>query len=564
MNAINEIAQHTSEIFHRPGKDLIVPDLLSRPFPWGKAHLSPVVEKDPLDAPDYVSPAQTLAALEEVALQNVSPEMIHKAQQSCPDVANHKKGNLPKGVKMSEEIINGVPLYCEVSQANNPRPLLPKDQRSLVLNLLHHLDHPGQRESLRRASASYYWPDIRKDVEGFVKSCHPCQVAKQSGTVNPGVGAFPVPDQRFSVIHIDVVGPLPVSEGQKYLLSVFCRTSRWFECYPMPEASSKECCKALMGWIQRFGCPTAAVSDNGNTFVANLYQDIMKNFNIDVKFTPAYHAAANGAVERRHQTIKNALKAALVDMGNTHRDQWMRALPWVLLGKRVAFQPDLGTSASMLTFGKSVSIPGQLLGHPGPPLNNEETKSLLEELYKMSAQPALPTSTNVDPIDITYTENATHVYVKVANPKSLCPRFEGPYKIEARPSRSQVTVRVGSFASGAPRLLTFHWSLCKIANLRSSEVEASRQSLGRKKKSDTPSSPEVGDILTTKTKSTDAQGAVNKPVAPLPPPFADSNERPPFNSVTVNDGAKIQTTNRPVRATRNQNPNYVSFIAMPA
>ena len=173
---------------------------------------------------------------------------------------------------MGEEIVNDVPLYCEISQVSNPRPLLPKDQRSLVLNLLHHLDHPGQRETLRRASASYYWPDIRKDVEGFVKSCHPCQVAKQSGTVNPGVGAFPVPDQRFSVIHIDVVGPLPPSEGQKYLLSVFCRTSRWFECYPMPEASSKECCKALMGWIQRFGCPTAAVSDIGNTFVANLYQ----------------------------------------------------------------------------------------------------------------------------------------------------------------------------------------------------------------------------------------------------------------------------------------------------
>ena len=142
---------------------------------------------------------------------------------------------------MGEEIVSGVPLYCEISQVGNPRPLLPKDQRSLVLNLLHHLDHPGQRETLRRASASYYWPDIRKDVEGFVKSCHPCQVAKQSGTVNPGVGAFPVPDQRFSVIHIDVVGPLPPSEGQKYLLSVFCRTSRWFECYPMSDASSSEC-----------------------------------------------------------------------------------------------------------------------------------------------------------------------------------------------------------------------------------------------------------------------------------------------------------------------------------
>ena len=170
-------------------------------------------------------------------------------------------------------------------------------------------------------------------------------------------------------------------------------------------------------------------------------------------------------------------------------------------------------------------------------------------------------STNVDPIDISYTENATHVYVKVANPKSLCPRFEGPYKIESRPSRSQVTVRVGSYANGAPRLLTFHWSFCKVANLRSSQVQAARESLGRKKKIDSPSSPDAAKQLTTN--SVDAPGAINKPVVVLPPPFADATARPPFSS-PVDEGAKIQTANRPIRSTRNQNPNYISFLAAPA
>ena len=38
MNAINEIAQWTCEIHHKPGKDLIVPDLLSRPFKMPAAY----------------------------------------------------------------------------------------------------------------------------------------------------------------------------------------------------------------------------------------------------------------------------------------------------------------------------------------------------------------------------------------------------------------------------------------------------------------------------------------------------------------------------------------------
>ena len=151
---------------------------------------------------------------------------------------------------MGEVDFSGCQLYCEVSDRNNPRPLVPLSQRELVLNLLHHQDHPSAKETLRRVAKSYYWPSIKRDVEGFVKTCHPCQVAKQSATVNPGVSAFPVPDKRFTTIHLDVVGPLPASgpEGYKYLLSILDRTSRWIECYPMVNATSAECCRAFMEW----------------------------------------------------------------------------------------------------------------------------------------------------------------------------------------------------------------------------------------------------------------------------------------------------------------------------
>ena len=203
----------------------------------------------------------------------------------------------------------------------------------------------------------------------------------------------------------------------------------------MAEATASECCKAFLEWTSRFGVPKTAISDNGNSFVANLYKDIMRTFNIEVRFTPAYHAATNGAIEKRHQTIKNALKASLIDMGNTHGNKWRRALPWVLLGKRSAFQPDLDTSASILAFGRSPLLPGQLLGEAGPPLDAERTKDLLEGLYQLENRPTLPTSTKITEKDISKTENATHVYVKVDEPSGLSPQFEGPYRITSRLSR---------------------------------------------------------------------------------------------------------------------------------
>ena len=131
-------------------------------------------------------------------------------------------------------------------------------------------------------------------------------------------------------------------------------------------------------------------------------------------------------------------------MGSKHGDKWMTALPWVLLGKRVAYQPDLDTSAALLAFGRSPLLPGQLLGHPGPPLTNLQTKSLLEEMYKLDARPSFPMSTTPQNLDISkQTDSATHVYVKVEEPQGLSPRFEGPYAIVSRPSRSQVQVRLG-------------------------------------------------------------------------------------------------------------------------
>ena len=249
-------------------------------------------------------------------------------------------------------------------------------------------------------------------------------------------------------------------------------------------------------------------------------------------------------------------------MGDKHGHQWMRALPWVMLGKRVQVQPDLDTSAATLVFGKSLSLPGQLLGHPGPPLTNLQTKALLHELYKMSERPALQTTSVSNPIDISMADKAEFVYVKNHEPQhGLCPRFEGPFRVVDRPSRSQVTVKVGTFADGSERRQTFHWTSCKIAHMRSDAVEASRPQLGRKPKSDSlskvpdPSSPSDGQNTTDVTQQTNCH--VRRPSV--------ANSRNPESQQNI--GAKIQneltpTARRnPSRSARNPSPYYVDAVS---
>ena len=172
-------------------------------------------------------------------------------------------------------------------------------------------------------------------------------------------------------------------------------------------------------------------------------------------------------------------------------------------------------------------------------------------MYKMSAKPAIPTSATVDPIDISYTNSATHVYIKVEDPKGLSPKWEGPYLITSRPSRSQVEVIIGKYSNGQDRKLTYHWSCCKIAHMRSDASAASRPALGRpptkaKMAGEAQGQASPGDT----TSLLEVSPTTDEPV-PEPPRPTDNN-----NKQTSPQSSPQPPQGRQIRSTRNQNPRY--------
>ena len=85
-----------------------------------------------------------------------------------------------------------------------------------------------------------------KQISQFVKTCHASQTVKVPKGIKPKTKVFPVPEERFSEIHTDIVGPLPESEGMRFLLTVVDRTSRWFDAIPMPNATAGGCADAFI------------------------------------------------------------------------------------------------------------------------------------------------------------------------------------------------------------------------------------------------------------------------------------------------------------------------------
>ncbi len=121
------------------------------------------------------------------------------------------------------------------------------------------------------------------------------------------------PVQRFSHLHIDLVGPLPQSrEGHTHLLTVLDRSTRWAEALRLMSTSAESCAAALVaGWVARFEVPQQITSDRGSQFCSSVWDSFTQRLGIKSRLTTPYHPQSNGAIERFHRRLKDSLRARL-------------------------------------------------------------------------------------------------------------------------------------------------------------------------------------------------------------------------------------------------------------
>ncbi len=401
QESLAEISSYTTDIQHVSGKNNVVADALSRSL---------------------------LAAIR----QDIDYEQLAIDQEEDAEIQSYKTTftslqceNIIIGPNSTRSVL------CDTS-TGVARPILPAKWRIRAFETVHNLSHPSIRTTVKLMSSKFVWSGLAKDVATWTRQCIPCQKSKTFRHVKTPVQHVKVPSQRFSHVNIDIVGPLPESQGCTYLLSVVDRTTRWPEVFPLKDKEALTCGRAFLQWTTRYGVPTDITSDRGAQFTSKIWSALCELYGAKLHLTTAYHPQSNGIVERFHRHLKSALKASLEDKGHS----WTDHLPWVLLGIRTALKEDLKASSAELVFGQPLRVPGDFM----PQKLDIEPKEELSRIREATAQ-LVPIPTTHHGEKISYVpqslSKADYVFVKEGLLKKvLQPPYVGPFKVLQRRDKS--------------------------------------------------------------------------------------------------------------------------------
>src|SRR5260364_291160 len=145
--------------------------------------------------------------------------------------------------------------------------------------------HLGTNAMYYKIAERYYWDQMYRDIQEYVKTCETCQKRQKGRRKEP---LHPIQIGRaFERVGIDLVGPLPLTaKNNRYIIVATDYLTRWPEARAVPDAGANTLAQFIFEEIIcRHGTPKIILSDQGRNFISETIQILCEKFLIKHKFS---------------------------------------------------------------------------------------------------------------------------------------------------------------------------------------------------------------------------------------------------------------------------------------
>ena len=231
--------------------------------------------------------------------------------------------------------------------------VLPQKYHVQALKASHdNVRHLGIERTLSLLRDRFYWSNMAKDVDNYVKSCPRCLRFKklpEKATLNPIKTSRPL--ELVQIDYLTIEAP-KTSRSQKdvNILIVTDHFTRYTQAYVMPNQKASTVAKKLWDkFFVHYGFPEKILSDQGRNFESKLLKELCILAQIKKMRTTPYRPEGNGSCERFNRTI--------ISMLGTPPEEWVNHVNMLTYAYNCTRSNATGFSPYYLLYGRHPLLP---------------------------------------------------------------------------------------------------------------------------------------------------------------------------------------------------------------
>ncbi|GJT56008.1 putative reverse transcriptase domain-containing protein [Tanacetum coccineum] len=253
----------------------------------------------------------------------------------------------------------------------NGRSWLPcyGDLRTVIMHESHkskYYIHPGSEKMYQDIKKLYWWPNMKADIATYVSKCLTCDKVKAKHQRPSGLLVQPeIPQWKWDNITMDFVMKLPKSsQGYETIWVIVDRLTKSVIFVPMKETDPME--KLARMYLKE--------------------RSLQKALGTSLDISTAYHPQTDGQSERTIQTLKDMLRACVIDFGNG----WVKHLPLVEFSYNNSYHASIKAAPFEALYSRKCRSPvcwpevGQVQ-LTGPEIVQETTKKIIQIKQRIQA-----------------------------------------------------------------------------------------------------------------------------------------------------------------------------------